>query len=73
MVQTIIRYLPHSWVHVKHSITLDENVKTFEDISRHLELKVEHLEEAKANGLALVDDTDSRWPSGPKRGKVGRA
>ena len=46
-VQTVLRSLPESWDHMKIQMTHNDNVKTFEDISRHLELEDERLEAAK--------------------------
>ena len=58
---------------MKHSTMHNENLKTFEDKLHHLELKVERLEAAKANDLALVADAGSHRPSWPKNEKVERA
>ena len=46
-VQAVLRSLPESWDHMKIQMTHNDNVKTFEDISRHLELEDERLEAAK--------------------------
>lgn len=46
-IQAVLRSLPESWDHMKVQMTHNVNVKTFEDISRHLELEDERLEAAK--------------------------
>ena len=45
-VRAIIRSLPHSWEYMTQNMICNENLKTFEDISRHLEPEVEHQEAA---------------------------
>ena len=50
-------------------MTHNENIKTFEDLSLHLELVAERLEAVKANGLSYTAQFDSRKPSRPKRKK----
>ena len=49
-------------------MTYNENFKTFDDLSRHLELEAEHLEVSKAakSGSAYVANNDSRRPRRPK-------
>ena len=44
----------------------NENIKMFDDLSRHLELKVEHLKAIKANGSSYTAQSGSCKPSGPK-------
>ena len=66
-VQAVIRSLPHSWEQMKQNMTHNENVKTFEDVSRHLELEAERLEAARPNGSAMVAESGSRKTSGSKR------
>ena len=38
-VQAVIRSIPHSWQHMKVNMTHNENIKTFANIARHLELE----------------------------------
>ncbi|VVA98469.1 unnamed protein product [Arabis nemorensis] len=45
-VQAVLRSLPESWDNMKVQMTHNVNVKTFEDISRQLELEDERLEAA---------------------------
>ena len=45
----------------------NENIKTFADIARHLELEDERLEAAKPNAQAYVAESSSKQVSGNKR------
>ena len=47
----------------------NENIKTFDDISYHLEIEAEPLEAAKINDSSYTAQSGSRKPSGPKRKK----
>ena len=38
-VQAVIHSLPQSWEHMKVYLTHNENIKTFKDTMRHLELE----------------------------------
>ena len=60
-VQAIIHSLPLSWDQIKQNMKQNDNVRIFEDVSRHLE-----LEAAKANGSTYVAETSSRGASGLK-------
>ena len=51
------------------NMTHNENNKTFDDLSRHLELKAERLEAAKANDSSYTAQSGSRRPFGLKRTK----
>ena len=46
-VQAIIRSLPHSWEHMKMHLTHNANIRTLEDVMRHLELEEDCLKAAK--------------------------
>ena len=48
----------------------NKSVKTFEDLSRHLELKAERLETAKSDGSAMVVESSSRRTSQFRSGKA---
>ena len=52
-------------------MTHNENIKTFDDLSRHLELEAKRLEASKATEATrsvsiYVTDNDSHAPRGPK-------
>ena len=66
-VQAGIRSLPDSWEHMKVNMMHNENIKNFNDLARHLELKAERLEAAKANGSSYMVHFGSRKASGSKR------
>ena len=39
-VQAVIRSLPSSWEHMCVNLTHNDNIKTFDDVARHVELKI---------------------------------
>ncbi|KAM7502779.1 hypothetical protein LguiB_001683 [Lonicera macranthoides] len=47
-------------------MTHNENIKTFDDLARHLELEAECLEATKANNSSYVVHSSSRKASGSK-------
>ncbi|KAI9197988.1 hypothetical protein LWI28_008112 [Acer negundo] len=79
-IQAVIRSLPNSWENMKINMTHNDNIKTFDDISRHVELEDVRLEIAKASGENLdgsVTEIESRdvnflESEFPKRGEVDR-
>jgi hypothetical protein len=66
-VQVVIRSLPSSWETMSQNMTHNENIKSFDDVARHLELEAEPLEAAKPNGSVYMAETNSRRASRPKR------
>ena len=42
-VQAVIRSLPSSWEHMCVNLTHNDNIKTFDDVARHVELEEDHL------------------------------
>ena len=48
-------------------MTHNENIKSFNDVARHLELEVECLEAAKPSGFVYMAETNSRRAFRPKR------
>ncbi|XP_044503424.1 uncharacterized protein LOC123224005 [Mangifera indica] len=63
-VQVVIRSLPDSWEHMKVNMTHNDNIRTFDDIARHLELEAERLESAGLNAQAYVAESSSKKFSG---------
>jgi hypothetical protein len=53
----VIRSLPSSWDAMSQNLTHNENIKTFEDASRHLELEAERLEAANPNSFAYLAES----------------
>ena len=47
-------------------MTHNENIKTFDDVARHLELEAEHLKAAKLISSVHMAETSSRKASRPK-------
>ncbi|KAL1219683.1 Retrovirus-related Pol polyprotein from transposon TNT 1-94 [Cardamine amara subsp. amara] len=68
-VQAVLRSLPESWDHMKIQMTHNDNVKTFEDISRDLELEDERLEVARPFNEANYASSSSGMKR--KRGNFG--
>ena len=66
-VQAVIRSLPHSWEHMEENMTNNENINTFADIARHLELEDERLDAAKPDAQAYVASSSSKNVLGFKR------
>ena len=53
-VQAVIRSLPHAWEHLRINLTHNDNIKTFDDVVRHVELEEDRLLADKSNGLAYM-------------------
>jgi hypothetical protein len=66
-IQAVIRLLPSSWETMSQNMTHNENIKSFDNVVRHLELEAERLEAAKPNGSVYMAETNSRRASRPKR------
>ncbi|KAH0671590.1 hypothetical protein KY289_026083 [Solanum tuberosum] len=65
-VQTVIRSLPNNWEHLKVNLTHNDNIKTFSDVTRHVELEDERLGAAKAAFHAFVAESSGTKSSGFK-------
>ena len=63
----MIRSLFASWEHMKVNMTHNENIKTFTNIARHLELEDKRLEAAKPDAQAYVAASSSNHVFGFKR------
>ncbi|KAI9169131.1 hypothetical protein LWI28_007482 [Acer negundo] len=71
-IQAVIRSLPNSWENMKINMTHNDNIKNFDDISRHVELEDERLEAAKAFGqLYMVESRKRKTKSFMRKGKKG--
>jgi hypothetical protein len=66
-VQVVIRSLPSSWEAMSQNLMHNENIKTFDDVSRHLELEAKCLEAAKPNNSTYLVESSLRKPYRPKR------
>ena len=42
-VQVVIHSLPSSWKHIRVNLTHNDNIKTFDDVARHVELEEDRL------------------------------
>ena len=63
----MIRSLPSSWETIFLNLTHNENIKTFDDVARHLKLEAECLEAAKPISSVNMAETSLRKASRPKR------
>lgn len=72
-VQAVIRSQPTTpeWREMKRTRTHNDNIKFFDDISRHLELEEERLEDERLSGQVYVAESGSRKAFGFKRKKGG--
>ncbi|GAV89130.1 UBN2_2 domain-containing protein, partial [Cephalotus follicularis] len=59
-VQAVIRSLPKHWEHMRANMTHNESVKTFDNITRHLELEDERLMADCSNRTLYVAESNSR-------------
>ena len=62
----MIHLLPSSWETICQNLTHNVNIKTFDDVARHLELEAERLEAAKPISSVHLAETSSRKASRPK-------
>ncbi|KAG5527278.1 hypothetical protein RHGRI_028242 [Rhododendron griersonianum] len=68
-VQAVIRSLPSTtvWDNMSQNLTHNENLKTFDDVERHLVLEAERQEAAKPISSANMVESSSRQASRLKR------
>ncbi|GAB4845003.1 hypothetical protein Ancab_040116 [Ancistrocladus abbreviatus] len=69
-VQVVIRSLPRSWEHMTVNLTLNDGIRTFDDVVRYLELEDDRLQANKPHEEAQVAVAAPRRASGSnqKRG-----
>ncbi|XP_028782485.1 uncharacterized protein LOC114738591 [Neltuma alba] len=70
-VQAVIKSLPASWEYMKVNLTHNENIVTFNDVAKYLELEDELLEAYKTSGQAYYIEDAGTFQSRPdsKKGK----
>ena len=56
LVQAVIRSLPSTWEHLRINLTHNDNIKTFDDVARHVELGEDHLLVDKSYGEAYMTE-----------------
>ena len=69
----MIRSLPSSWEKMCQNLTHNENIKTFDDVTRYLELEAKRLEAAKPISSVHMAETSSCKASRPKRKQLDYA
>ena len=65
-IHEVIHSLAKSWEHMKVNMMHNDNIRTFNDISHHLELEDERQEATKAFCQLYVTESSSRKTSGFK-------
>jgi hypothetical protein len=70
-VLSVIRSLPDNdvWSHIKMVLTHNEGIKTFDDVSRHLELEAERVKVTRAATMVATAGQKKGNTSQPKKGK----
>jgi hypothetical protein len=71
-VQAVIRSLPSNWEHMRVNLTHNDNIKTFDDVARHVELEEDRLHAEKPINKAFISETKMRGAYGSKY-KKGKA
>ena len=68
-VQVVIRSLPSSWEHMRVNLTHNDNIKTFDDVARHVELEEDLLFAEKPVQEVFMTENKSRGAQGSGRNK----
>ena len=68
-VQAVIRSLPSSWENMHVNLTHNDNIKTFDDVARYVELEEDHLLAEKPVQEAFMTKNKSREAQGSGRNK----
>ena len=63
-VQVVICSLPNHLKHMRVNLTHDDNIKTFDDVARHVELEEDHLFIEKLVQKAFMTENKSRGAQG---------
>ena len=66
-VQSVIRSLPSNWEHMRVNLTHNENIKTFDDVARHVELEEDRLLSEKPANETFMTVSKSRRAKGSRR------
>ena len=68
-VQAVIHSLPSNWEHMRINLTHNDNIKKFDDVTRHVELEEDRLLVEKPVYEAFMTKNKSRGAQGFKRNK----
>ena len=63
-VQAMIRSLPNAWEHLRINLTHNDNIKTFDDVARHVELEEDRLLIDKPVEQAYITESKKFGASG---------
>jgi len=71
-VQPVIRSLPSNWEHMCVNLIHNDNIKTFDDVARHVELEEDRFHSEKPINEAFISETKmcGAYGSKYKRGKA---
>jgi len=65
-VQAVIHSLPSNWEHMRVNFTHNDNIKTFDDVARHVELEEDRRHTKKPINEAFISKTKMRGAYGSK-------
>jgi len=65
-VQVVICSLPSNWEHICVNLAHNDNIKTFYDVARHVELEEDRLHAEKLINEAFISETKMRDAYGSK-------
>ena len=68
-VQAVIHSLPSAWEHLCINLTHNDNIKTFDDVARHVELEEDRFLADKPYGEAYMTESKKIGASGSRRNK----
>ena len=66
-VQSVICSLPRNWEYMRVNLTHNENIKTFDDVARHVELEEDRLLSEKPTNEAFMTESKTRGEKGSRR------
>ena len=65
----MICFSPSSWEHMHFNLTYNDNIKTFDDVARHVKLEEDRLLVEKHVQEAFMTENKSRGTQGSRRNK----
>ena len=63
-VQAVIRSLPNAWEHLRINLTHNDNIRTFDDVARHVVLEEDRLLADKSSRQAYMTESNKVGSSG---------
>ena len=69
----MIRFLPIAWEHLRINLTHNDNIKTFNDVTQHVELEEDRLLANKPSGHAyMIESNNSELSAQDRRTRKGK-